>query len=780
MENIKTFLQKQNENSALTIKALREIAKSKISDKKENVSSSFASIPDKIKESIKPGNLLKGVTRMVGDLPILDILGDNINKFSEELQQKKQDLGAAEKTTENNSTENNSTETFMKESEKFFENISDCETEKSSENTESFRDEAYQEKTLDNSTRQTEALEKLSGALGVKSKKDDGDDGFWSTVMGIAGGALSATLIAPLTTGLTTWIAGLGATAMAGILTGLGGLVWALVDGIRGMFEFGGISGFVGGLLGGMSSGIKGMFMGAGKFAMIGVGVGALGGPIGMILGGALGALMGGILGLFGGKRISAGLKSISTFFTSGISKLWGGFKSLISMGISSVWESFKNLITFNIFGVVTKMLSGTKVGNMLDGIGSYISEGIATIWDKFKEMISYAIAKVKFYINPLNWGKDFEESDKAKELKQDQIKRDAIAEKVITKEKELVKESIITKDSSSVNKDSYINKNSSTEKTVDFATETLPDQMRAEIGTISDEKKSIIRDSYESKDLKKSITNVYSSIIDKPSNKSIIEQKSDKKDSTIIYKNKKREDLISKSIEIADINKEKENLTFIKESVKAEKAEKAEKIQQTIKNSQITESPAVSIKKKPAVSIKKKLIDPLKENVTDEIGTKVNKEVKWVDNLTKDVVNNPFGAASDIQGKLDGSQRDAVNFVAKLKTPKGIAEEALQLLNIPKIINNTYVTNNSNTKDIEKNLTSESNISGGISAIFKNKINQNSLMQSVGKLFTSKSDSAPQPSNTTVITDNSSKLAFDSSSDMSVSNDDNSLYGRF
>ena len=106
-------------------------------------------------------------------------------------------------------------------------------------------------------------------------------------------------------TGAATAVA-IGAALFAGVTALLLGLVKAITDGFKGAEVFGGVPGFIGGFFGGMESGIKGMFTGMGKFAAIGVGIGMLAGPPGMIIGGLLGALIGGILGFIGGERITA------------------------------------------------------------------------------------------------------------------------------------------------------------------------------------------------------------------------------------------------------------------------------------------------------------------------------------------------------------------------------------------------------------------------------------------------------------------------------------------
>jgi hypothetical protein len=100
------------------------------------------------------------------------------------------------------------------------------------------------------------------------------------------------------------------------------GLIWAVIDGVKGFFKakdwgVSKISGVVGGVLAGTESGWKNAFKNAGKFALIGVGIGAVGGPIGMLIGGLVGGAIGGILGYFGGQKVANFFEThIKPYFT--------------------------------------------------------------------------------------------------------------------------------------------------------------------------------------------------------------------------------------------------------------------------------------------------------------------------------------------------------------------------------------------------------------------------------------------------------------------------------
>ena len=89
----------------------------------------------------------------------------------------------------------------------------------------------------------------------------------------------------------------------------------------------------------GATTGIKNFFANAGKFALIGAGVGSFFfPPFGTLIGGAIGALLGGILALVGGENIaktaSKIFKSIKDFFGRVMQRFKDGFISgLVSIG---------------------------------------------------------------------------------------------------------------------------------------------------------------------------------------------------------------------------------------------------------------------------------------------------------------------------------------------------------------------------------------------------------------------------------------------------------------
>lgn len=131
------------------------------------------------------------------------------------------------------------------------------------------------------------------------------DFGIW-TIVGT--NALIATL-------KNTVISALGATGrmivkafpIAALATGL---FLAVKDAVGGWFSADAwgvskISGMVGGLIGGLNDGVMGMLANAGKWALIGAGIGSFVPVVGTLLGGLIGGVFGGIMGYFGGEKIA-------------------------------------------------------------------------------------------------------------------------------------------------------------------------------------------------------------------------------------------------------------------------------------------------------------------------------------------------------------------------------------------------------------------------------------------------------------------------------------------
>ena len=180
---------------------------------------------------------------------------------------------------------------------------------------------------------------------------------------------------------------GMGQKVMGGGMI-LAGIAMAIKDGFEGAklsSEWGTskASGVVGAVLGGTDKGISGAFKNAGKWALIGAGIGSFVPVIGTLIGGLVGAGIGAIAGFFGGEAIAGWIDSIAStikgwwdsiigFFAGSLMETWEGIKDIWENGLS--WERVWNLIK----------------ANPLFKLYELIAEGIAGLWKKFKPKLSW------------------------------------------------------------------------------------------------------------------------------------------------------------------------------------------------------------------------------------------------------------------------------------------------------------------------------------------------------------------------------------------------------
>lgn len=252
--------------------------------------------------------------------------------------------------------------------------------------------------------------------------------------------ALLATLGTTLFGGIKTAFASVG-TGIKGLLGPtlmkflspmalITGLVLAVKDGISAMgksmdWGVGKISAFLGGFFAGEADGgVMNMFKNAGKWALIGAGVGSVIPVVGTALGGLVGMVIGGILGLFGAKKLAKAFSAIGSWLsekwtavTGFIKDIWGkvtgwfteqwtkikewlfsalsfstdtfseGWTSLSGF-VSEKWKAvkkwFEDLLTFESEG-------GEKIG-----IGEKIIELFKKIPDKIIELFKNIVEKIK------------------------------------------------------------------------------------------------------------------------------------------------------------------------------------------------------------------------------------------------------------------------------------------------------------------------------------------------------------------------------------------------
>lgn len=156
----------------------------------------------------------------------------------------------------------------------------------------------------------------------------------------------------------------------------VGSLVWAVFDGIKASKladEWGVTSteAFIGGFLAGNGSGWKNAFKNAGKWALMGAGVGFLAaGPVGAIAGGLIGGAIGGILGYFGGEKVS-----------KGVAKVWDWLQETLDI---------KKIIELSPIGAVLKFVDKMKETwkNPDKTIGEKLKDTTKGIFVMFKDII--------------------------------------------------------------------------------------------------------------------------------------------------------------------------------------------------------------------------------------------------------------------------------------------------------------------------------------------------------------------------------------------------------
>jgi len=150
-----------------------------------------------------------------------------------------------------------------------------------------------------------------------------------------------------------------------GIAMIAGALIWGAMDAIAGWAkaeEWGTsqISAGIGGFLGGTGSGWENAFKNAGKFALMGAGIGLLaGGPVGALAGGLIGAALGGILGFIGGENLAKGFDAIGAWFVG-------------------IWESIVSFFTENELGVAISDIFMGTVQTLWGAIEFFLSPFIA------------------------------------------------------------------------------------------------------------------------------------------------------------------------------------------------------------------------------------------------------------------------------------------------------------------------------------------------------------------------------------------------------------------
>lgn len=230
---------------------------------------------------------------------------------------------------------------------------------------------------------------------------------------------------------------------MIGKLGLIGGIIWAIVDAVQGVFkaeEWGTskVSAGIGGIFGGLSSGLKGAFGNMGKWALIGAGIGTFVAPVvGTLVGGLIGAGVGAILGFIGGENIAKAMDKVGQFFANiwtdpekniptkvldtlaSIPKLlFEGILEFLKGGIKLVWrlvtgkdmsaEAEGEMNNFfqefkNIFGSFIDNILFAPFRGMIDGIMK--NNKLGGIWEDEDSTIGEKVGKTLFNLGEMIFG---------------------------------------------------------------------------------------------------------------------------------------------------------------------------------------------------------------------------------------------------------------------------------------------------------------------------------------------------------------------------------------
>lgn len=210
------------------------------------------------------------------------------------------------------------------------------------------------------------AVSNISNNSNVNTRSGANSRGMASSILSMLGPSI-ATMIGPIllqTLGVGMIVAGIGK---------------AIYDGFQGFLKSGewgvsGVSAALGGFFAGTGSGLTNAFANAGKWALVGAGVGLVGGPFGVVAGGIMGAILGGILGFVGGEKLARMFDSVWSWasdtaeiammkFGNFFSEMWDGFIDLIKDAFDFVLDLFSN----------AKILYIKGLKGILDGIISVL-----------------------------------------------------------------------------------------------------------------------------------------------------------------------------------------------------------------------------------------------------------------------------------------------------------------------------------------------------------------------------------------------------------------------
>lgn len=175
-----------------------------------------------------------------------------------------------------------------------------------------------------------------------------------------------------------------------------GGIIWGVIDAIAaiaksGEWDVSKVSAAIGGFIGGAGEGgLMNAFKNAGKWALIGAGVGSIVPGIGTIAGGLVGAAFGAIMGFIGGENIAQAIERAKDAIMSiplvdrlvgYISDLWSNLAGIVTdtlSNISDIWSDDENSFGEKL---------GKTVAALLTGWWSILGNMVSTTWTMLKDM---------------------------------------------------------------------------------------------------------------------------------------------------------------------------------------------------------------------------------------------------------------------------------------------------------------------------------------------------------------------------------------------------------
>jgi len=168
-------------------------------------------------------------------------------------------------------------------------------------------------------------------------------------------------------------------------------VIWMIKDFIKGFAKGGITGGLAMAFAGKAEGGLKNAFVQAGKWAMLGAGIGMVGGPVGILVGGLLGAAIGGVLGFLGSDKVKAGLD----FLVSIGKKVWDFMYNKI---IQPIVDFFKPLFTgemgFMEFAAMANQKLAMLMMQAFQKLGELAKPVVDWIWS-LPEKIEAAIGNI-------------------------------------------------------------------------------------------------------------------------------------------------------------------------------------------------------------------------------------------------------------------------------------------------------------------------------------------------------------------------------------------------